>query len=163
MLWNKKLKNWENGIWQKYPKKYKNRFFWNTSVLKKHNTPYIEKFKMSNHLPKIQNYKPFEKFIKKSKNNYAVSFMSLGNDTRLVIPMPRNNKNFSTFKDFTDNASNLHKKKFWQYVAKEIKKEIKKENIENIWVSSHGLGVSYFHIRISQKPKYYFNSELKKE
>jgi hypothetical protein len=32
-----------------------------------------------------------------------------------------------------------------------------------LWISVHGLGVHYTHVRISSIPKYYFNNELKKE
>ena len=33
---------------------------------------------------------------------------------------------------------------------------------ENVWVSTHGLGVDYLHVRISNNPKYYESSKLKK-
>ena len=37
-----------------------------------------------------------------------------------------------------------------------------KEN-KKVWISAHGLGVPYFHIRICNKPKYYFSEELSKK
>ena len=30
-----------------------------------------------------------------------------------------------------------------------------------VWISTHGLGVPYLHVRISITPKYYGNSKLK--
>ena len=31
---------------------------------------------------------------------------------------------------------------------------------KKVWISAHGLGVPYFHLRISTKPKYYFDEKL---
>jgi hypothetical protein len=33
---------------------------------------------------------------------------------------------------------------------------------DKVWISVHGLGVNYTHVRISPSPKYYFDNELKK-
>jgi hypothetical protein len=33
---------------------------------------------------------------------------------------------------------------------------------DNIWISSHGLGIDYLHIRICNYPKYYEKSKLQK-
>jgi hypothetical protein len=160
MLWSKVLENWQNGIVLKYPKKIKNSFLWNTSVLTL-NSKFKQKFKIDNQLPIIQNYNDFEEYIKKSKNKYAIAFPNLNNDTMLVIPMPRLNKNYATLKDFIDNSSIKQQKEFWKLVAITA---IEFMSIhKSVWISVHGFGVSYTHVRISTIPKYYFASELKNE
>ena len=73
--------------------------------------------------------------------------------------MPVNGKNFATLKDFIDNSSEIHQIEFWKKIA-----EIAIESIYNygkVWISVHGLGMAYTHVRISNSPKYYFNEELK--
>jgi hypothetical protein len=61
-------------------------------------------------------------------------------------------------KDFIDNAPEIQQQEFWKKVAKNFMKEKGK-----VWISVHGFGVDYTHVRISSIPKYYFNNELKKE
>ena len=69
------------------------------------------------------------------------------------IPIPKKNKNFITIKDFIDNSSINHQKLFWKRAVIEINK-ILKDN-DKIYVSAHGLGVPYFHLRLDKNPKYY--------
>ena len=72
--------------------------------------------------------------------------------------MPRAGKNYATLKDFCDNAPIIQQKEFWKLVAKIAKREMKKH--KKVWVSSHGLGVPYLHVRICQSPKYYFEKKF---
>ena len=68
---------------------------------------YNEKFIIDFSLNKItkQNYEPFAEYIKQSTNNYVTSFYNINGVTKLIIPIKKRNKNFSTMKDFIDNAS----------------------------------------------------------
>jgi len=162
MDWNTVLNNWENDIIFKYPTKLKNRFQWNTSVLKNNgNSKYLESYKTNMLLPEKQSYNSFREYIVSSTNKYVTSFKNPSKDTLLVIPMPRSGKNYATIKDFCDNAPIIQQKEFWKTVAKLAKIQMKNET--KVWVSAHGLGVSYFHIRICNNPKYYFDSNLSKE
>ncbi|MAF35866.1 hypothetical protein CL622_01990, partial [archaeon] len=61
-------------------------------------------------------------------------------------------------KSFIDNASITQQKAFWKQVVKTAKKQLKM--YDHIWISTHGLGVPYLHVRISNKPKYYYNSKM---
>jgi len=101
--------------------------------------------------------KPYNQYIKNTKNNYVTSFYSLSKITKLVIPVPRK-KNFTTMKDFIDNASITQQKYFWKRVAKEIKKMLK--IYDKVYINTHGLGVYYFHLRIDSKPKYYITTNF---
>ena len=108
-----------------------------------------------------EDYSSFYEYIKKSKNKYVISFNNLSNDTLLIIPTPKKNKKFTTIKDFMDNASEIQQKYFWKYVSKTVKKLIK-DGKTKYWISTHGLGVPYFHLRISLKPKYYVTKSFMK-
>jgi hypothetical protein len=159
MLWKDVLHNWENGFVLEYPKQVNSRFQWNTSVLKNGgNTKYIQRFKSDLGLPTVQNKKDFQEYINKSTNKYVTSFPNLSGDTILVIPMPMHGKNYATLRDFIDNADIVQQQAFWKKVAK-----IARELNGNIWISVHGLGVAYTHVRISNNPKYYFDNELKED
>ncbi len=50
---------------------------------------------------------------------------------------------------------------FWKQVSQNIiniSKTLHKN--EKLWISTHGLGIYYLHVRISKKPKYYITSEF---
>jgi hypothetical protein len=160
MKWNKKINDWANGIYQTYPNNIQKRFFYETSVCdKKMENEYNEIFIENNNLEKLkEDFTQFKEHIIKSKNKYTISFSNLSNDTILIIPIPKNNKNFTTLKDFIDNASKTQQIFFWKKVSNEIKKLLKK--YDKIYVSTHGLGVSYFHLRLDTIPKYYITKEF---
>ena len=162
MLWSDILNNWENGIPLKYPKNVKGKFQWNTSVLKNNgNVPYKQTFRTNSDLSQKQNYTDFQEYIKKSQNKYVVSFPNLNKDTMLVIPMPVRGKDYTTLRDFIDNAPEIQQQEFWKKVAEVAKKFMKEKG--KVWISVHGLGVDYTHVRIGSIPKYYFNNELAKD
>jgi len=155
MKWIDKINNWNKGKVLNYPKKIKSRFFYETFVCDKNmNNEYKEVFIESNELDKLnEDYSPYNKYIQSSNNKYVISFYNLSGDTLLIIPIPKKNKDFTTIKDFIDNASLYHQKIFWKKVSREIKKQLKQN--EKIYISTHGLGVSYFHLRLEKYPKYY--------
>jgi hypothetical protein len=162
MLWSDVLNNWENGITLKYPKNVKGKFQWNTSVLKNDGkVAYKQTFRTNNKLSQTQNKKDFQEYIKNSQNKYVVAFPNLSKDTMLVVPIPVRGKNYATLRDFIDNAPEIQQQEFWKKVA-EVARNFMNEK-GKVWISVHGLGVDYTHVRISNSPKYYFDNELKKE
>lgn len=159
MKWIDILEKWTNGEFFKYPNSIKNKFLWNTSIIKNNgDCKFEQRFKVDTSLPSQEDYTSFQKFINKSKNKSVLSFNNLSGDTILVIPKPKANKNFATIKDFCDNASDTQQKEFWKKVSSIIKKELKNGN--EIYVSTHGHGVYFLHVRISKYPKYYFSKHL---
>jgi hypothetical protein len=64
-------------------------------------------------------------------------------------------------KEFIDTASPTHQRYFWKKVACEIERQLQKSGYDQLYVSTHGLGVSYFHLRIEPTPKYYQTQEYK--
>jgi len=161
MNWDHKLNNWENGEdLLFYPKNITKAFIWETSPVYKNISEskfeevFIENESLEN---AIEDSSPFNKYLTDSKN--VVSFENLRKDCTLVVPIPRENKKYTSIKLFIDNASVKQQKKFWKRVAKEIRDAL----IENdkVWVSTHGLGVYYLHVRIDTYPKYYKTERFK--
>jgi hypothetical protein len=154
MKWIDKLSSWENGEEQTYPNKISQPFFFETFTCDKYlRNTYKEKFIQSPRLNFRQDFSAFSKQIARSSNRNATAFYNLSRDAILVIPMPRKNKNFSTIKEFIDNAALTQQRYFWQLVAHAIK--ISLETHDQVYVSTHGLGVPYFHLRIDSEPKYF--------
>ena len=160
MKWKDKLLEWKNGIIPKHPN-LKKSFFWETSVITKNqDTEYKEKFIENDDLHKMkQNYKSFSKKINQSKNKDVLSFFNLSKTSLLVVPKPRNNKKYTTLKQFMDNATDKQQKKFWKKVVSSVNKMLKTH--DKVWVSTHGKGVPYLHIRIDTNPKYYLTKKFK--
>tara|TARA_B100001093_G_scaffold3139_3_gene3245 strand:+ start:15107 stop:15589 length:483 start_codon:yes stop_codon:yes gene_type:complete len=160
MKWKDKIKEWENGIYGGYPSNITKRFFYETSACdNKLLNNYKEVFIENEKLEKLHHdYSSFNNHLKKSKNKYGISFLNISKSSLLIIPVPRARKNFTTIKDFMDNASKLHQREYWKFVASQIKLFL--HNKEKIYISTHGLGIPYFHLRLDITPKYY-TSKLK--
>lgn len=70
----------------------------------------------------------------------------------LVCPIPDTGKDYTTIKDFQDNASAAKKTAFWHTVGRCIIWGMNKWG--TVYVSTHGLGVAYLHLRIEKDPKH---------
>ncbi len=154
--WKTKIKKWRRGIVQKYPQNIKKRFFYETSICDKYMTTicneyFIESDELNN--IQVEDFSPFIDHIKSSLNRHVTSFYNVSKDTLLIIPMPQYNKNFISIKDFIDTASLEQQIEFWKCVSYEVERFLLTNN--QVFVSTHGLGVNYFHLRLCNKPKYY--------
>ena len=157
--WWDVLKAWQAGGVLSYPKSVKGRFLWNTSVLKHNgNVPFRQSFRTSHLLARQQDVTPFQTHLDASRNKHVVVFPNLSGDTMLVVPQPVNGKNYATLRDFIDNASHEQQQCFWKTVATTALTMMQRDR--SIWISVHGTGVDYTHVRLSYEPKYYFDTRL---
>lgn len=168
MKWSEVISLWESGYCLKYPETITKRFFYETTCCDAlMSNEYLSKYIESNALNQIkdQDYSPFAAHISsarastKSGGVYGTSFTNKSGNSLLVIPLPVNGKNYGTIKDFIDNAPETQQSEFWKLVAREVKHVLKSQ--PRVWISTHGLGVSYFHLRIDLEPKYYTTNEFK--
>jgi hypothetical protein len=95
--------------------------------------------------------------IKRKK--YAVChFSNLSGDTLLVCPVPTLNKEIDKHSghlmDFLKNGNNGQKHELIKMFASEALK-LASHNKKSLYISTHGHGVSWLHIRLSYTPKYY--------
>jgi hypothetical protein len=161
MKWAEVLDTWANGGILAYPDTIKQPFIWRGSKISSdENSTFKEEFIIEPMLNVEQDYSAFSQHINKSKSKHVINFMNLSRDTILVVPMPKKTKNFSNIKEFIDNSSLAQQKALWKCVARMSRKLLKKNKY--IWISTHGFGVPYLHVRISAAPKYYGNSKLSK-
>jgi hypothetical protein len=91
-------------------------------------------------------------------NKYVISFPSLTRDINLVVPCKKSTySNYTSLATFSRTAPIKQQIALWKKVGQKIK--------NGDWVSTSGLGVSWLHIRIAKRPKYYhdvFNKNNKK-
>ncbi len=82
----------------------------------------------------------------------AVAFPNLGKNGIMIAPTPQAGLDAGSISSFIKTASAEQLTSIWSLVAKEVNKQV---GDAPTWVSTAGLGVSWLHIRIDTKPKYY--------
>jgi hypothetical protein len=168
--WKNILEQWSAGQGPVYPSDIKKRFFYETSILKKDisKCEYKEIFIESKELDSLVcDPTAYKEHIEKAKNKnekaVATSFPNLSGDSLLIVPLSSKTKQpcqYTTIKDFIDNAPPSDQKGFWKFASREIKKRLKKR--DHIYVSTHGKGIPYFHLRLDDTPKYYQTTSFTK-
>ena len=83
----------------------------------------------------------------------VVTFESLGKDALLVAPCPGvQGTNFAHLARFVATASDEQSSALWQCVGESIERRL---NVRPTWLSTAGLGISWLHVRLDTRPKYY--------
>lgn len=108
-------------------------------------------------LPDTENIGAFKHYVE----NRQFVFWNPTHTTRLVIPTPRRGKNFAHLAKFMREASLKDQRTFWRRVANAIEEErTSLGQNEHLYISTHGRGVAFLHVRIERRPKYYDHNEL---
>jgi len=135
-------------------------FFWEVKPVDK--TKINEDFEFvlvkSNALPNIKaDELTFKKYFDTGQK--VVSFPNLGGDAQLVVPTPISSPDhYAHLAVFVRNAPQDQIQKFWKTIAIEFESLIDEKTV---WLSTAGLGVSWLHVRIDSRPKYYRFQEYK--
>ncbi|CBJ33464.1 EsV-1-207 [Ectocarpus siliculosus] len=94
---------------------------------------------------------PFAMHLRRARG-VPVSFRSSSTpSTTLVIP-PDSGKNFSHIGNFYKHSTLGERKALWRKVAIELEKKLARG--ETVYVSTHGGGVHWVHVRLSLTPRY---------
>lgn len=129
-------------------------FFWEVKSVDKNKLEVDFEFVLvkSNSLPKITaDEQTFKKYFKEGQK--VVSFSNLGGDAQLVVPTPMiDPSNYAHLAIFVRNAPKDQIRKFWQTTGEVYEQKI---GAKTVWLSTAGLGVSWLHVRIDSRPKYY--------
>ncbi|MCW9706437.1 DUF6940 family protein [Fodinibius salsisoli] len=89
----------------------------------------------------------------------AVSFPNLGGDAQLIAPCPHQSPEcYTHIGSFVRNAEPEQQDALWCIAAEEMLNAIGKSPR---WLSTNGLGVSWLHLRIDRRPKYYQTQEYR--
>ena len=83
----------------------------------------------------------------------ALVFPNLGGDAQLVVPSPQGPiAAYAHLAAFVRGAPRAQAQAFWQTVGAEMEQRLCDRAI---WLSTAGLGVSWLHLRLDSRPKYY--------
>jgi hypothetical protein len=94
-----------------------------------------------------------EHFRKVKSNEAAISFRNLGNDATLIVPVPQGPAEAcGHVAAFVRLAPTSQQHELWQLVGKVMQSQV---GHKPIWLSTAGAGVSWLHVRIDDRPKYY--------
>ncbi len=132
-------------------------YFWETPAVNKKNWDTSFEFVAikSKYLVQLQeDRKAFSSYFNQStpfKN--VVSFMNLGKDAKLIVPCPINGqKGYPHLATFIKCSPIEQLDSFWNCIGTTM---IEYVNDDWVWLSTAGLGVSWLHIRLDSRPKYY--------
>lgn len=83
-----------------------------------------------------------------------VAFSNLGKDAYLVVPCPCGPTSaYGHLASFTREAPESQQHEIWQTVGRSMQQQ--QLGTKPIWLSTAGMGVSWLHIRLDSRPKYY--------
>jgi hypothetical protein len=92
-------------------------------------------------------------FVNSTSNADVVFFPNLGNDAVLIVPCPLGPPSaYRHLAAFLREGPKSQTHSLWRVVAGVTLQAIRSTPI---WLSTAGAGVSWLHVRIDQKPKYY--------
>jgi hypothetical protein len=102
----------------------------------------------------------FQSHFLASKSKSVVSFPNLGGDAFLVVPSPVSAERcYTHLANFLRLAPTSQVDEYWTQVGAAMKSRV---SHAPIWLSTAGLGVSWLHLRLDSRPKYYRHSPYKK-
>lgn len=101
--------------------------------------------------------RPFLEHLNKA--DLAAAFPNLGRNAQLIAPaISGKPKQYAHIAGFVRHAPDEQILAFWQLVGQEFEQSI---GPENKWLSTAGFGVSWLHVRIDTRPKYYRHQAYK--
>jgi hypothetical protein len=95
----------------------------------------------------------FEEHFRASPDAEAVAFMNLSGDATLIVPTPLAEWTvYGHLASFVRDAPGLQRDALWQLVGETM---LARLGAKPVWLSTAGAGVSWLHVRLDDRPKYY--------
>ena len=89
----------------------------------------------------------------------VVSFPNLNNDAILVVPCPLGPVSaYGHLAAFVRKAPDAQKHSLWRLVGELMERRL---GPRPVWLSTAGAGVSWLHVRLDQRPKYYGHAQYR--
>ena len=89
----------------------------------------------------------------------VVGFASLRKDAWLIAPCPRSAVDCTHLGRFMATATEVHAVALWRAVGEALQARVA---ATPLWLSTAGLGVSWLHVRLDSRPKYYRHDPYKR-
>ena len=98
--------------------------------------------------------KPFAEHFATHPKESVIAFPNLGGDALLVVPAPVASDVgcYTHLGRFLREAPASQIDAFWQTVGRSMKR---RTSASPLWLSTAGMGVSWLHLRLDSRPKYY--------
>lgn len=94
-----------------------------------------------------------EHFTGSAASRGVVSFSNLGKDAILVVPCPIGpSTGYAHLAAFVRHAPVEQRHALWEVVGEAVERRL---GAAPVWVSTAGMGVSWLHVRLDDRPKYY--------
>lgn len=84
----------------------------------------------------------------------VATFPSLGRDAELIAPAPAPGQDFAQLSRFLSHAPPAQVHRLWTAVGEAVERWWAADR-GPLWVSTSGLGVSWLHVRLDSRPKYF--------
>ena len=95
----------------------------------------------------------FAEHFREAPQTGVVAFRNLGGDAIMVVPCPRADPSaYGHIAAFVRLAPDDQRHSLWQTVSEAIGRRI---GAAPVWLSTAGAGVSWLHVRLDDRPKYY--------
>ena len=83
----------------------------------------------------------------------VVVFQNLGGDATMLVPCPMAESSaYGHLAAFVRHAPELQRHALWQTVGEELSRRV---GSKPLWLSTAGAGVSWLHVRLDDRPKYF--------
>lgn len=102
---------------------------------------------------------PFETHFSSRRSEPVLTFPNLGGDALLVVPAPVVDKDcYTHLARFLRGAPGTQVDAFWRSVGRAMHDRL---SSAPTWLSTAGMGVSWLHLRLDSRPKYYRHEPYK--
>jgi hypothetical protein len=147
--WDDKLKKWAKG--QDFPQPSRAVFWETTPIMTSQASlgPYRDSLYNA---PSLNGMKVDTKTFNLHPRETRI-ITNLSGDCQLVVPPTKGE--YTHLALFAKRAPLALQREFWKVVASAIRKEIKSTSQKRLWVSTHGSGVGWLHVRICKEPRYF--------
>jgi hypothetical protein len=136
-------------------------FYWEVAPMTKTKTSLPFEFVVVNSAPLrhiIPDQRAFQEYFATDKT--VADFLNLGKDAHLLVPMPIGDAScYAHLAQFVRQAPAAQQDEFWKRVGELYGAGL---NEQPLWLSTAGLGVSWLHLRLDSRPKYYRYEGYKK-
>jgi hypothetical protein len=96
---------------------------------------------------------PFQSYFDSRTTEQVLTFPNLGGDALLVVPAPLTvARCYSHLAEFLRHGPSGQVSAFWRVAGLAMRKRV---SGMPVWLSTAGLGVSWLHLRLDSRPKYY--------
>lgn len=93
-------------------------------------------------------------------NSGVVTFANLGGDAVMVVPCPESQPTaYGHLAAFVRQAPVAQQNELWKSVGCAMKQRV---NAKPVWLSTAGAGVSWLHVRLDDRPKYYHHDPYRR-